>query len=51
MTLVLAGSGTGAIAWELGVLCGLADADAELAQTVIGADTVIGTSGGSSVAA
>jgi NTE family protein len=51
MTLVLAGGGPGAIAWELGVLRGLADADAELAQKVIGADTVIGTSGGSSVAA
>ena len=44
MTLVLAGGGPGAIAWELGVLCGLADADAVLAQKVIGADTVIGTS-------
>jgi NTE family protein len=38
MTLVLAGSGVGTIAWELGVLRGLADADAELAQKVIGAD-------------
>jgi NTE family protein len=51
MALVLAGGGVGQIAWELGVLRGLADADAELAQKVIGADTVIGTSGGSSVAA
>jgi predicted acylesterase/phospholipase RssA len=51
MTLVLAGGGPAAIAWELGVLRGLADADAELAQKVIGAGTVIGTSGGSSVAA
>jgi NTE family protein len=51
MTLVLAGGGPGAIAWELGVLRGLAEADAELAQKVIGADTVLGTSGGSSVAA
>jgi NTE family protein len=33
------------------VLRGLADADTELARKVIGADTVIGTSGGSSVAA
>jgi NTE family protein len=33
------------------VLRGLADADAELAQKVIGADVVIGTAGGSSVAA
>ena len=51
MTLVLAGGGPAALAWELGVLRGLADADAGLAQKVIGADTVIGTSGGSSVAA
>ena len=50
MTLVLAGGGPGAMAWELGVLLGLAEADTELAQKVIGADTVIGTSGGSSVA-
>jgi NTE family protein len=50
-TLVLAGGGPAALAWELGVLRGLADADAELAQKVIGAGTVIGTSGGSSVAA
>jgi NTE family protein len=46
MTLVLAGGGVGAIAWELGVLRGLADVDAGLAQKVIDADTVIGTSGG-----
>jgi NTE family protein len=51
MTLVLAGGGVAGIAWELGVLHGLADADAGLAQKVIGADTVIGTSSGSSVAA
>ncbi|HEY6791591.1 MAG TPA: patatin-like phospholipase family protein [Trebonia sp.] len=51
MTLVLAGGGPAALAWELGVLRGLADADAELAQKVIGAGTVIGTSGGSSLAA
>lgn len=51
MTLVLAGGGPAALAWELGVLRGLADADAGLAQKIIGADTVIGTSAGSSVAA
>lgn len=50
-TLVLAGGGHAALAWEFGVLRGLADADAGLAQKVIGADTVIGTSAGSSVAA
>jgi NTE family protein len=51
MALVLAGGSVAGIAWELGVLRGLADADAELAQKVIDADTVIGTSGGPSVAA
>ena len=48
VTLVLAGGGPAALAWELGVLRGLADADAGLAQKVIDADTVIGTSAGSS---
>jgi hypothetical protein len=37
-TLVLAGGGVRAIAWELGVLRGRADADAELAHKIIGAD-------------
>jgi NTE family protein len=51
MTLVLAGGGLAALAWELGVLRGLADANPELAQKVTGAGTVIGTSAGSCVAA
>ena len=51
MTLVLAGGGPAAIAWELGVLRGLADANPGLAHKAIAAGTVIGTSGGSSVAA
>jgi NTE family protein len=51
LALVLASGGPAAIAWELGVLRGLADADGELAHHVIAADTVIGTSGGASVAA
>lgn len=51
MTLVLAGGGPAGLAWELGVLRGLADADPGLAHKVIGADTVIATSGGSAVAA
>jgi hypothetical protein len=46
MTLVLAGGGPAALAWELGVPRGLADADAGLTRKVIGADTVIGTSAG-----
>ena len=49
--LVFAGGGVGVIAWELGVLRGLADADPQLAQRVLDADTVIGTSAGSTVAA
>jgi NTE family protein len=49
--LVLAGGGVAGIAWELGVLRGLQDADAELAARVIAADLIIGTSAGSAVAA
>jgi NTE family protein len=49
--LVLAGGGVAGIAWELGVLRGIADADAALADRIIGADLVVGTSAGSSVAA
>ena len=48
--LVLAG-GVAGIAWELGVLRGLQDADSELAGRVLAADLVIGTSAGSAVAA
>ena len=49
--LVLAGGGVAGIAWELGVLRGLQDADSELAGRVLAADLVIGTSAGSAVAA
>ena len=49
--LVLAGGGVAGIAWELGVLRGIADADPVLADRVLGADLVVGTSAGSSVAA
>ena len=49
--LVLAGGGVAGIAWELGVLRGLADHDPGLAAQVIAADLVIGTSAGSAVAA
>ncbi|MFI7604883.1 patatin-like phospholipase family protein [Micromonospora sp. NPDC049366] len=49
--LVLAGGGVAGIAWELGVLRGLADADPALAERVIAADLVVGTSAGSTVAA
>jgi NTE family protein len=49
--LVLAGGGVAGIAWELGVLRGIADEDPDLAARLIAADVVIGTSAGSSVAA
>jgi len=49
--LVLAGGGVAGIAWELGVLRGIADADPALAARLLAADLVIGTSAGSSVAA
>ena len=49
--LVLAGGGVAGIAWELGVLRGIAAADPDLAARIIGADVVVGTSAGSSVAA
>jgi NTE family protein len=49
--LVLAGGGVAGIAWELGVLRGIGDVDPDLAIRIIGADVIIGTSAGSSVAA
>jgi NTE family protein len=49
--LVLAGGGVAGIAWELGVLRGLQDADPALADRVLAADLVVGTSAGSAVAA
>ncbi|MFG3297616.1 patatin-like phospholipase family protein [Micromonospora chersina] len=49
--LVLAGGGVAGIAWELGVLRGLADADPALADRILAADLIVGTSAGSSVAA
>ena len=49
--LVLAGGGVAGIAWELGVLRGIADADPARADRLLAADLVIGTSAGSSVAA
>lgn len=48
--LVLAGGGVAGVAWEIGVLRGIADTDEALAARIIGADTIIGTSAGSVVA-
>src|SRR3954454_18592937 len=42
--LVLAGGGVAGIAWELGVLRGLADADHALAARILAGDLVVGTS-------
>lgn len=49
--LVLGGGGVAGLAWELGVLQGIADKDPELAAHLVGADRVVGTSAGSAVAA
>jgi NTE family protein len=49
--LVLAGGGVAGIAWEVGVLQGIADEDPELAARLIAADVVLGTSAGAAVAA
>jgi NTE family protein len=49
--LVLAGGFVAGVAWELGVLRGLQDVDVDLLANVIAADTVVGTSAGSTVAA
>ncbi|PPI26120.1 patatin-like phospholipase family protein [Rathayibacter sp. AY1B5] len=50
--LVLAGGGLAGIAWELGVLRGLADASPEAARLLLDVSTTfIGTSAGSAVAA
>jgi NTE family protein len=49
--LVLAGGYVVGVAWELGVLRGLQDVNADLLAKVIAADVVVGTSAGSTVAA
>jgi NTE family protein len=49
--LVLAGGGVAGIAWEVGVLRGIQDADPDLAAGLVAADVIVGTSAGSAVAA
>ncbi len=49
--LVLAGGGLAGIAWEIGVLRGIADEDPAVAQALVGSDVLLGTSAGSAVAA
>ncbi|MGU3497566.1 patatin-like phospholipase family protein [Mycobacterium sp. C31M] len=49
--LVLAGGGLAGIAWETGVLTGIADEAPEIAAAVLNSDVLVGTSAGSTVAA
>ncbi|MDV3124177.1 patatin-like phospholipase family protein [Mycobacterium sp. 21AC1] len=49
--LVLAGGGVAGIAWETGVLRGIADEDPGTADALLSSDVLVGTSAGSAVAA
>jgi NTE family protein len=49
--LVLAGGGIAGIAWETGVLRGIADKSARAARLLLESDVLVGTSAGSAVAA
>ena len=49
--LVLAGGGLAGIAWETGILRGIADESPETAKALLDADVLVGTSAGSTVAA
>ncbi len=49
--LVLAGGGIAGIAWETGVLRGIADEAPAAARDLLGSDVLVGTSAGSAVAA
>jgi NTE family protein len=49
--LVLAGGGIAGIAWETGILRGIADESPETAQALLQSDVLLGTSAGSTVAA
>ncbi len=49
--LVLAGGGVAGIAWETGVLRGIADESPSTAQLLLASDVLVGTSAGSVVAA
>ena len=49
--LVLAGGGLAGIAWETGILQGIADEAPEAARALLAADVLLGTSAGSAVAA
>ena len=49
--LVFAGGGVAGIAWETGVLCGIADESSAAARLLLESDVLVGTSAGSAVAA
>lgn len=49
--LVLAGGGIAGIAWETGILRGIADESPETAEALLASDVLVGTSAGSTVAA
>lgn len=49
--LVLAGGGLAGIAWETGVLTGIADESPQTADALLNSDVLLGTSAGSAVAA
>jgi NTE family protein len=49
--LVLGGGGVAGIAWETGILQGIADESAVAAQVLLDCDVLVGTSAGSTVAA
>ena len=49
--LVLAGGGLAGIAWEIGILQGIADESPAAARLLLGSDVLVGTSAGSAVAA
>jgi NTE family protein len=49
--LVLAGGGLAGIAWETGILQGIADEAPDAAQALLASDVLLGTSAGSTVAA
>ena len=49
--LILAGGGLAGIAWETGILQGIADESPSTAQQLLDSDVLVGTSAGSTVAA
>src|SRR6218665_4069134 len=49
--LVLAGGGIAGIAWETGILAGIADDRPDVASALLAADVLLGTSAGATVAA